>query len=834
MKTTGRSLALGLVYLVTGWAALGIAGPDGYATAIFPPAGIALASLLRYGNRVWPGIWVGDFLLSMLGAGSGDGAGHWSESASMASGASLQALCGSWLVRRALRDREALAEDTEIARFLILGGPVSCVVNASVATGTLLAAGQSYGEGAAVLWWSFWAGDTVGVFVGALLTLCFVGRPRAVWHERRLTVGMPLAVAIAAISAFFAQAGSWETGRFRTELEQRATALVEALKRSIAGDIEALMGLASFMASAPEVQREHFHAFLRTAMAHHPAIQALEWAPRVPDAKRPAFENAMRLHGAPGFRITERGVDGGLVPAGVRAEYFPVTFIEPFLPNGEALGFDLASDKERRATLEKARAMGAPAASAAITLVQETRGEIGVLVVQPVYLRPVALDYATPDPPVLQGYAVAVFRIPDLVESVYGAAYRQDMRLEVLEQDAAAGQRRLYGSEASPEERRPSELQWSTRIGMAGRVWTLRFSPTRRYLAAYRSWAAWTGSAAVPLLSGLLAALLLAMSGRSTRIEALVAQRTAELREANRSLRESEARFRNLADTVPVLIWLADPDGRRTYFNRPWLDLTGRTLEQELDFGWSEQVHPEDREACLEAYGEAVGSRHAFEVEYRIRRRDGSYRWILDRGGPRYTPDGHFAGFIGTAMDVTERRAAQDEVEHLAYHDALTGLPNRRLLLDRLQQAVAQAERRGHVLAVLYADLDHFKIVNDTLGHAAGDALLRQAVVRLEECLRDEDTVARVGGDEFLVVLPSLPSGEAAAPVAQKILAALARPYPVAEGEVRVTVSLGIGVYPGDGADPETLIRNADTALYEAKQAGRNAFRFFSGEGRFA
>jgi diguanylate cyclase (GGDEF)-like protein/PAS domain S-box-containing protein len=329
------------------------------------------------------------------------------------------------------------------------------------------------------------------------------------------------------------------------------------------------------------------------------------------------------------------------------------------------------------------------------------------------------------------------------------------------------------------------------------------------------------------MLSGLLAAFLLAMSGRTTRIEALVAQRTEELLEANRSLRESEARFHNLADTVPVLIWLADPDGRGTYFNRPWIEFTGRTLEQELNFGWSEQVHPEDREDCLEAYGQAVRARRSFEIEYRIRRYDGAYRWVLDRGGPRYTADGVFAGFIGTAMDVTARRTAQAEVHHLAYHDALTGVPNRRLLLDRLRQALAQAERRGHALAVLYADLDHFKTINDTLGHAAGDALLRQAVVRLHECLRDEDTVARVGGDEFLIVLPSLTSGDAAVPVAQKILAALAAPFLVAEREVRITVSLGIGVYPRDGADPETLIRNADAALYRAKQAGRNAYRFY-------
>jgi diguanylate cyclase (GGDEF)-like protein/PAS domain S-box-containing protein len=820
MKTAAEALVLAAIYLVIGWIALTIAGPKGFATAIFPAAGIALVALLRFGNRLWPGVFIGDLTVGLLVDDGGTGV---AASAGIALGASLQALCGSMLLRRWVRDPQALAEEGDIVRSLVLCGPVSCLVSASVATASLAAAGQVYPECAPITWWTWWVGDTVGVLLGAPLALCVVGEPKA-WRQRVWTVGVPLGIALVALSAFFAKAGDWEQQRFRTEFQHRARLLVEALEQGLRADLEMLDGLASFMEGLPEVRREHFYAFLRRQLAHHPGIQALAWAPRVPIDKRAAFEQGMRLSGFPGFQITEH--NGSSVSARPRREHFPVTFIEPFLPNGAALGLELASKREALDAIERARSTAAAAATGPHTLVPEAGDSAGMLVVQPVYRRSQTLEPVPPASPELRGLVLAQFRVSDRVDAVYDAGYRKDMSLRILD-----GPGLLYGSLIDASERHSAALAWSRAIAVADREWTLDLAPTRHYLATHRPWGAWAPSATAPLLSGLLAAFLLAVSGRTTRIQSMVARRTGELEEANRSLRDSEARFRDLADSVPVLIWLADPDGYCTYFNRRWLEFTGRSLAEDLGFGWTEEIHPADREGCLTVYGEAIRTRDAFEIEYRMRRHDGSYRWILDRGGPRFTPDQGFAGFIGTAIDVTARKEAEAEVHHLAYHDALTGLPNRRLLADRLQQALAQAERRQHSLAVLYVDLDNFKPINDTLGHAAGDAVLREIVTRLSECLREEDTVARVGGDEFLIVLPNLPSGDAATPVAQKTLTALATPFFIPPLEVRITVSLGISVYPRDGKDGDTLIRHADTALYRAKKAGRNTYRYFSPEG---
>ena len=178
--------------------------------------------------------------------------------------------------------------------------------------------------------------------------------------------------------------------------------------------------------------------------------------------------------------------------------------------------------------------------------------------------------------------------------------------------------------------------------------------------------------------------------------------------------------------------------------------------------------------------------------------------------------------------EIQERRIAEEKVRHLAHHDALTGLPNRRLLEDRLEQALVRARRQHLHVAVLFIDLDRFKIVNDTLGHRVGDLLLRAVAIRLRESLREGDTVSRVGGDEFVLVLPDMASTLAASDTAHKLLESLAQPYAIEVHMLNVTPSIGIAIFPKDGTDVETLISRADIAMYHAKQMGRKNYQVFN------
>ena len=191
---------------------------------------------------------------------------------------------------------------------------------------------------------------------------------------------------------------------------------------------------------------------------------------------------------------------------------------------------------------------------------------------------------------------------------------------------------------------------------------------------------------------------------------------------------------------------------------------------------------------------------------------------------------GRLTRYVGVFRDVSDVKKQEDLIRHQAFHDALTGLPNRLLLSDRIASAVERASRRGTRAALLFLDLDRFKIVNDSLGHAAGDALLQETAKRLKRVARGEDTIARLGGDEFVILLEEVDDGRIPADVALRVLKSVGRPVEVAGKSIRVGASIGIAMFPADGSDSETLLRNADTAMYRAKDEGRNTFRLFTPE----
>jgi len=301
-------------------------------------------------------------------------------------------------------------------------------------------------------------------------------------------------------------------------------------------------------------------------------------------------------------------------------------------------------------------------------------------------------------------------------------------------------------------------------------------------------------------------------------------------------LTQSRDFYLGLFHDFPDLIWRTGIDGRTDFFNHTWIEFTGRPMEQLLTGGWVDCLHPEDREAFTVALQHTLACGEGFEIEYRLRRADGSYRWILGQGRPYHDVDGGFAGVIGTGRDITERRRLDEELKKLANFDSLTGLPNRNLLHDRIAQALAFARRQQCQAAVMFLDLDRFKNVNDTLGHDVGDKLLVAVAERLRACLREGDTVARIGGDEFIIVLPDI--GDAGndsdvsvvGGVADKLIDSLAAAFRIEQQELFVSGSLGVSIYPRDGEDIATLLKHADIAMYRAKDEGRNNHQYYAAE----
>ncbi|MDD2863108.1 MAG: PAS domain S-box protein [Methylococcales bacterium] len=418
-------------------------------------------------------------------------------------------------------------------------------------------------------------------------------------------------------------------------------------------------------------------------------------------------------------------------------------------------------------------------------------------------------------------------------------------------------------------------------------------------------------------------------------------------------LKTSEERFRLMANSSPIMIWITDREGNPTFSNKAWTEFVGlKSLTAITHDDWLALVHPDDQKLAVKNYYVNTHNLESISTEYRLRHTSGEWRWVFDQGVPMFNDLGIFVGYIGSLVDITDRKNAEaelriaaiafesheamvvtdantiilrvneaftkltgysaeecigqkmyflhsgyhneafyqtmwnninadgtwqgeiwdrrkngevypkwltitavkndaGEVTHyvgtqsditdrkaedkrmydLAYYDALTKLPNRRLLEDRMEHSIAIAQRHQKNLAVLMLDLDKFKAVNDNLGHLAGDKLLQLVALRISKCLRESDTVARLGGDEFVVLLEHITDTKDAALVAENIVNELSKSFHLAQNhDVQIGTSIGISLYPQDGDTSTTLIANADVALYQAKHSGRGRFVYFSQE----
>ncbi|MEK8089659.1 sensor domain-containing diguanylate cyclase [Thermithiobacillus plumbiphilus] len=300
------------------------------------------------------------------------------------------------------------------------------------------------------------------------------------------------------------------------------------------------------------------------------------------------------------------------------------------------------------------------------------------------------------------------------------------------------------------------------------------------------------------------------------------------------STREENAERLSLAlEAARLGMWDWDIESGKVFVSQDWSGILGYGPDESVlhDQTWHGFIHPEDLPRVLEEVEAHLrGDSPCYEAEYRLLEKSGEWRWIQDRG--RITARdaaGLPLRMTGVHQDVTERKAAEERILFLAQHDALTGLPNRVLLYDRLQQALARAVRRRGTFAVLFIDLDGFKTINDQHGHAVGDLFLQQVALRLTGALRAADTVSRLGGDEFIVLLDELTRPEDAALVAQKLIRELSCPCILEGKALGSTPSIGISCFPDDGADPEALIQCADQAMYRAKAAGPGRFEAYAG-----
>jgi len=644
--------------------------------------------------------------------------------------------------------------------------------------------------------------------------------------QRWLPVVLPPLIALLTLGLTFLYWQSEETNT-RTRREQNfevaADQIAYNLKDRMATYEVVLRGVKGYFEGSERIDRTEFQAYVSALQlqATRPGLQGVSLILQFPGKALAAHLEDMR----------ERGFDQYAVrPPGERELLAPITHIEPLEgPNLKALGLDVLTIPPAKEALDRARDTGALALSGRLTLMQN--GVPGLVMYMPLYGASADVSTVEGRRLGLAGWVSAPFRMEDVIHGM-SREFDADIGLQITDstpgaaaEPAAAGALLFSNLEVSAVGAGAQVLQARRELELGGRRWTLQMAPRPGFVQRFQE----DGHHPVALLGTALSLILawftwLLATGRE-RAVALARDMTAELRATRDDLEST-------LSAIPDLLFELGLDGCIHHYRSARSGELAVPPEMFLGRLLRDVVPPEAAAGChaaLEAAHHAgYSSGHQFRLEL-----GGVTHWFeLSIARKESAAPGDEPRFIALSRDITERKQAEARSHQLAYFDALTGLPNRRMLLDRMEHALANAQKAAQVGAVLYIDLDDFKQINDARGHTVGDTLLMQVAQRLTQLQRPGDTVARLGGDEFVVLVHNVASdmesaGRAALLVAEEMRAALEVPYTIDTHLYSTTGSIGITLFPKRGEGVEDLLREADTAMYRAKDLGRNRIRFY-------
>ncbi|MGB0671577.1 MAG: CHASE domain-containing protein [Rhodospirillales bacterium] len=723
-------VSIAVAYAVTGHLGLLLAIPPGYATAIWPASGIALAGVLVLGNRVWPGILIGSFLVNVWNGFDGSTADALLRSLAIpfciGAGAALQALASAFLVRRFAGFPSALAGEKEVFSFLFWAGPVGCLVNPIIGVTTLYLAGIVPADVFVVNSATWWIGDAIGVFIFTPLVLVWTLRPTSVWRPRRLLVSAPVILAFVTTVIVVAASAKWELERLKLKFDQQASTLSTELSDTLQSYLGTLRFLEAFYQASENVTRDEFRTVVERQFDDLKGIKALSWNERVPQSRREAFEAAIRAEGFADFHITERSDDGELVPAGARLEHVVVTYIEPFKDNLKAFGFDVASNGRRVEALRAAAETGRAVATARVQLVQENGDQNGFLVFRPLFADGHGLDTTELRGRHLKGYLVGVFRINDIVHSAFDNLDTTGLAFQLEDLSADAGERLL----AESQDGLPGVSELSERglfgarlhigksyaIPIAGRTWQLQVAPNEVYLATNRNEDVWLTLVVGMLLTSLVCTFVLVISGRNVLLGNLVEERT-------RTLRLSESRLAAAQRIALLGNWEWDLEKDSLWFSdeiHRLFELDPGNFDKKFD-SYLALIHPNDRNVFRQCLEFARSRKEPFSIDHRAVMADGREKDIHVQGEVSIGPSGEVTRILGTAQDISERmkldRMKAEFISNVS-HELRTPLTSIKGSLGLLRGgAVGEVSDKAKKMAqIAYANCDRLiLLVNDIL-----------------------------------------------------------------------------------------------------------------------
>jgi PAS domain S-box-containing protein len=547
-KLLAKPAAMAVAYYVVGRLGLLLAIPPGYATAVWPASGIALAGTLLFGYRVWPGILLGSFLINLRTSLDTTSTASILNTtvlaASIGMGAALQAIVGALLIGRLTQYPTALVEARDIIKFLLLGGPVSCLVNATWGVTSLLLGGVIQPVEYLFHWWTWWVGDAIGVITFTPLILIWAAKLAVFSHSRQISLALCLAFTL--VVTFFIYTNAWEQDRIKLEFKRRTEQLAQQLKENFDDYILVLHSVENLYASSVQINRQQFKTFVARWFSRQPGIRAVSWSPRILDSERANYEQAARNDGLANFQITEQSPQGPLVRAAQRAEYIAVYYAESLRGNRRAMGFDAASDPTRREALNRARDTGKPTATDPLRLIQDSERQGGFVVFLPVYKPGHPQNSLEERRLNLQGYISGAFRIDDMMNTALKGAKVDDIEIRLFDARGGGKKRLLYehrskelDSQHLPVEAnegiQPAPFQRVVPFEIAGRQWIVQFVPTKGYLIDQRGWQAWSVLAGGLFFTGLLGGFLLILTGDTAKLQAINTDLEKEITERKRA-----------------------------------------------------------------------------------------------------------------------------------------------------------------------------------------------------------------------------------------------------------------------------------------------------------
>jgi diguanylate cyclase (GGDEF)-like protein/PAS domain S-box-containing protein len=702
---------------------------------------------------------------------------------------------------------------------------------------------------------------------------------------------------------------------------------------------QVLRGVESLYAASLHVERQEFNSYTSSLRFLHsyPSISGIGYATLVSDMEKTRFILSLRVED-PVFAAYN------IWPNGRRKTYAPIVYLEPFTgENKDSLGYDLLAGSLHSGPMMQARDTGNITISGKANPASSSIGHNRFFMYLPVYANGLAQDTLSARRTNLTGWLFAIFSLEEMIRKAMGDRLNE-LDIEIYDGTEASPQSLLFDSQ--PQGQAMPQFKSVRLLEPGEHSWTMVVKSLPAFEAKLNTSQAKTIAATGIVASLLLALLVGLLIGRIRALQTI--------EEMHRELVESEERWKYALEGSGDGIWDWDVQTREMLFSKNWARMLGFE-EDEIGIGvedWVKRVHPEDLPRIFaDVQAHLDGRTPAYINEHRCLSKDGTWKWILDRGMVvSRTADGKPMRMVGTHTDISERKKIEEsmqlaslvyqnssegmtvtdvdgtilninpafteitgytlddvlgknheflnagrqdetfyrtmrqaleatgrwqgevwnkrkngevyvewlsintiynedgtphrrvslfsditkkkETEELVWKqanfDALTGLPNRRMFLDRLDQEIKKSHRAGQRMALMLLDLDHFKEINDTLGHDMGDSLLQEAAQRLLNCVRETDTVARLGGDEFTVILGSLHASSDVVRVYQTILQQLAQPFHLGNEVAYVSVSIGITLYPEDATSMDDLLKNADQAMYEAKSQGRNRYSYFT------